>query len=243
MKPPAKKQRENQFEYPSFESLHNSEIALLNYYKFVSNLVSKSVPSGTKNILDFGAGQGLFTLRIMEISGLQPDCVEIDQRHRTILQSKGFKVFQDLEETTEKYDFIYSKDVLEHIEDDQGALKQIHEHLQPGGTFAVYVPALPIIYSGLDRSVGHFRRYKKKEMKLKLDAAGFKVITTRYVDVLGAFTGICLRFVGENVSEKSMNYIMFKIYDLLIFPISRVLDFIVFKNIVGKNLYVIATKK
>jgi predicted TPR repeat methyltransferase len=201
------------------------------------------VPRGTKNILDFGAGQGLFTLRIMENSGLQPDCVEIDQRHKAILQSKGFKVFRDLEETTEKYDFIYSKDVLEHIEDDQATLKQIHEHLQPGGTFAVYVPALPIIYSGLDRSVGHFRRYKKKELKLKLEAAGFEVIDTRYVDVLGALTGIWLRFVGENVSEKSMNYIMFKIYDSLIFPISHVLDLVVFKKIVGKNLYVIATKK
>ena len=73
------------------------------------------------------------------------------------------KVFNDINKTKDQYDFIYSSNVLEHIYDDVKSLKQLESKLTKNGTLVLYLPAFQILYSDLDRSVGHFRRYSKKE--------------------------------------------------------------------------------
>jgi SAM-dependent methyltransferase len=237
------KQSSFQQRYPDFQSLHDSESALKNYYRFVSKLISKSIPRHTASVLDFGAGQGLFTGLIEEATGIKPDCVELDPVHLKLLSKRGFETFQSLSQTSKLYDIIFSKDVLEHIEDDRGALLELHGKLNEGGMLLLYVPALPFIYSGLDVSVGHFRRYGKGEIIEKVKLSGFDVLRVQYVDVIGVVTGFLLRFIGRGSTQKAMNYRMFRLYDLLLFPISLILDAMGFRNLVGKNLYLVAVKK
>lgn len=72
-------------------------------------------------------------------------------------------------------DTIIMLNVLEHIEDDIEALRQVHRMLKPGGLLLIEVPASPTLYDVFDEMVGHFRRYTMKELVSKLDRAGFEV--------------------------------------------------------------------
>jgi len=68
-------------------------------------------------------------------------------------------------------------DVLEHLDDDRGTLAWLGSVLEPGGILVLTVPALPWLYSDLDAAAGHRRRYGRRELRQKLEAAGFEVRT------------------------------------------------------------------
>lgn len=78
-----------------------------------------------------------------------------------------------------------SVNVLEHIEDDRAALAGIYRLLAPGGHLALQVPALPALFGPVDVNQGHFRRYTKRDLALKLGEAGFEVREIHYKNVLG----------------------------------------------------------
>lgn len=78
-----------------------------------------------------------------------------------------------------------SVNVLEHIDDDRAALAGIYRLLAPGGHLALQVPALPALFGPVDVSQGHFRRYTKKELALKLREAGFEVREIYHKNLLG----------------------------------------------------------
>jgi SAM-dependent methyltransferase len=73
------------------------------------------------------------------------------------------------------FDTVVCLNVLEHIEDDHFALQQMREVLMPGGKLALLVPAHRVLYGEFDRAVGHYRRYEKSELRVKLEHAGFQV--------------------------------------------------------------------
>lgn len=86
----------------------------------------------------------------------------------------------------ERFDAIVCLNVLEHIEDDAGALDRLYGLLAPGGKLALLVPAHQTLYNGFDRGVQHFRRYDKAGLRAKLAAAGFTVPRLWYFNMLGA---------------------------------------------------------
>jgi SAM-dependent methyltransferase len=65
--------------------------------------------------------------------------------------------------------------VLEHIENDLGALQNAFNLLKPGGALIIEVPAGPSLYDAYDMELHHFRRYSVSELQAKLTQAGFKV--------------------------------------------------------------------
>lgn len=76
--------------------------------------------------------------------------------------------------------------VLEHIEDDVRALREMREALEPGGRIVVFSPAGPGLMSALDSAVGHFRRYARRELARKAFSAGLEPVIERTVNLAGA---------------------------------------------------------
>ena len=74
-----------------------------------------------------------------------------------------------------EFDLITAFDVLEHIEDDAGALRGIARALRPGGGLLVTVPQHRWLWSEADTWARHARRYRRQELLARLDAAGFAV--------------------------------------------------------------------
>jgi len=137
------------------------------------------------------------------------------------------------------FDYVYTLNVLEHIEDHEAALRQLHDKLKPGGRLLIYVPAFPILYSSMDARVGHIRRYTRRGLVAIVKAAGFDVATVAYVDSLGFLATLVFKWLGSK--DGGVNRTALKAYDRAVFPLSRLLDFIT-RRWFGKNLLLLATR-
>ena len=73
------------------------------------------------------------------------------------------------------FDCVLLSEVLEHVEDDTGALETCRSLLTEQGSLLITVPADPTLWTALDDLVGHKRRYTKAELTSKLEDTGFRV--------------------------------------------------------------------
>lgn len=122
-----------------------------------------------------------------------------------------------------KMDTIFSSNVFEHLRDDEAALKNSFRLLEKGGYFLMFVPARPEIYGRLDEEMGHYRRYTKKDLRQKAEAAGFTVSKVYYANLPGYFLwwsrGVLLGKLLKIKSGVSRTDTFFsKIFDSLIVP-------------------------
>lgn len=78
-------------------------------------------------------------------------------------------------------DMVIMLNVLEHIDDDCTALKQVHRILKSGGVVIMEVPAGPNLYDFYDKSLHHFRRYSSKSLKMLAENQGFRVISQAHL--------------------------------------------------------------
>jgi SAM-dependent methyltransferase len=73
------------------------------------------------------------------------------------------------------FDVVTMLDVVEHVDDDLGLLRDGHRLLRGGGTILITVPAFPALWSGHDVELHHKRRYVKAQLKSLVEAAGFQI--------------------------------------------------------------------
>lgn len=85
-----------------------------------------------------------------------------------------------------RFDTVVSLNTLEHISNDELALKHSLRLLLPKGYLILIVPAHQWLYGTMDASIGHYRRYSKKDLLSKLTALGFKVKMQKYINAAGA---------------------------------------------------------
>lgn len=203
-----------------------------NYNRWLIQQVLREMPPGGR-VLDFGAGLGFFT-RAVRAGGLSVEAVESDPGHVGVLRAAGLPVHSDLDAIGDgSVDGIFSLNVLEHIEDDRAVLRQFARILRPEASLLVYVPALPSLFTSMDAKVGHVRRYRRTELRWKLEEAGLRVVDLRYADILGVLATLAYRVAGSRRGDLNRTAIV--AYDRLAFPVSRILDRCL-GGIVGKNL-------
>jgi len=211
----------------------------VNYNRMLIELVQAHARQGDR-VLDFGAGVGTFALP-MRRDGYAVECVELDDAQRIALAAHGLPVHRTLADIGDQsVDYVYTLNVLEHIDDDIGVLRDIGRTLRAHGTLLVYVPAFPVLFTSMDLRVGHLRRYTRRDLRDKVAAAGFDVIAAEYVDSLGFLATLVYRFAGPDTG--SIDRGALRAYDRYVFPVSRGLDR-AFKRIMGKNVLLVARKR
>lgn len=84
-------------------------------------------------------------------------------------------------------DTVVMINVLEHIEDDVGAMDTVNSILVPGGRLVLLVPAVPALHGSLDHALGHYRRYRKRDLRSLAAGAGLVVEHLAYFNFLGLF--------------------------------------------------------
>jgi hypothetical protein len=72
-------------------------------------------------------------------------------------------------------------DVVEHIEDDRGFLRDIVQRARPGATFVLTVPALSMLWSSWDEQLGHYRRYTRKSARDLTSATALDSVEIGYL--------------------------------------------------------------
>lgn len=111
------------------------------------------------------------------------------------------------------FDTVICLNVLEHIEDDDAALRRIRALLKPGGKLALLVPAHMALYNGFDKGLLHFRRYQKGGLRRQLAACGFETHRIWYFNALGALGW----FVNGTLLRKTVLPTgQMKLFDLLV---------------------------
>jgi glycosyltransferase involved in cell wall biosynthesis len=75
----------------------------------------------------------------------------------------------------QSFDTVVCLNVIEHVEDDLQALRNIRDALEEGGRAIILVPFGPGLYGTLDEVLGHFRRYTREGLVGVAEQAGFRV--------------------------------------------------------------------
>jgi SAM-dependent methyltransferase len=135
---------------------------------------------GPRSVLEFGCGQGGAGARIARhaaYTGVEPDAASYEVALARIAPLGGRVLHGDAGVLPwgTQYDLICSFEVLEHLEDDQAALRAWTAHLRPGGHVVVSVPEGPERFGPSDEQVGHLRRYTRESLGELLDSAGLEV--------------------------------------------------------------------
>lgn len=73
------------------------------------------------------------------------------------------------------FDLVCAFEIIEHVKEDQKALKEIFRVLKSDGRFIFSTPLKMKYWSCWDDLAGHCRRYEPRELKAKLEEVGFKV--------------------------------------------------------------------
>jgi SAM-dependent methyltransferase len=233
------KQTKENTEYSGLQELLNLE-EIKNYNSSIVKESLKNIVS-PKNVIDFGAGIGTLSMIFRELS-INTKCIEIDEVNKEYLIKRNFSVFDSLSQLKDSADLIFSSNVLEHIEDDLSILKELKKKLSPEGKIFLYLPAKMILWSKMDDVVGHYRRYEINDLKKKCEIAGLKIQSLHYADSIGFFASFAIKLFGYNKNSGIGSLSSLKFYDKWIFPLSKFLDSIGFKYLLGKNLILIASK-
>ncbi len=140
-----------------------------------------------KEICEIGCGVGLLSSMLAK-RGYHIDGYDIDPKAIELAKKIGHKnvnfYVSDIFKINAngKYDLVCNTSVIEHIEDDVGALKKMYDLLRPGGVAIIGVPISKEHMSECDKKWGHFRRYNRKSLSEKMKQAGFTIIAHRYYE-------------------------------------------------------------
>jgi len=188
----------------------NSMQLLTNYYNWSLMYLDTT---NNKNIWDAGAGVGLLAEQLVNRANTLL-LTEYSDTNISILTQK-FKNLQKVsvqkcdltnasvaDFSNNIVDTIINLDVIEHLKDDEYALKLFYNVLQPNGKLILKTPAHNSLFCDIDRASNHYRRYSKKELKQKLEKAGFKVLKISYMNMIGAV----MYFLKGKILKKKNNF-------------------------------------
>jgi SAM-dependent methyltransferase len=105
--------------------------------------------------------------------------VDISAPAITKLQAQGANALQGLVSALPFkdgiFDLVCAFDIVEHVDDDDGALSELSRMAAPGATLLLSVPLHPSQWTAFDDFVGHRRRYEPDHLVAKLAKYGFEV--------------------------------------------------------------------
>jgi SAM-dependent methyltransferase len=97
----------------------------------------------------------------------------------------------------DSFDLAASLDVIEHLDDDLAALRELRRVMAPGGSLLVTVPAYQWLWSGHDEINHHHRRYTRRTLQRAAEQAGWEQARTTYFNSLLLPAAIVLRVLDR----------------------------------------------
>lgn len=130
-------------------------------------------------VLNAGAGQGSFSTRLEE-RGFRVTSVDSSPEALALLRERvrGEVVEADVTQlpfADDSFDAAVLGEVLEHVPDDAGALREVARVTRPGGVVAISVPANPAYFGPSDEWAGHVRRYTSEALLALAESADLEV--------------------------------------------------------------------
>lgn len=201
-----------------------------------------------KTVLDIGSGVGTIDFYLAS-KGKKVTGIEISKNAVEVAKAnaKLFKLDNKIDYinaefphkiTSKNYDMVLFSEVIEHLEDDNKALRDIWKVLKPGGLLVITTPSqnAPLYKMGLldkfEKEVGHLRRYTLDGLEKLVEKNGFKVISS------GKHEGIIKNFLYTNPKAgKLLKFVRWQISDIV-----TTVDYITISPFGESNIHLISKK-
>jgi 2-polyprenyl-3-methyl-5-hydroxy-6-metoxy-1,4-benzoquinol methylase len=164
--------------YPHFYNIEKTHWWYAARQVIILRYLERRVPlEGGMRVLDVGCGTGA----ILEHLAKHCDAYGQDFSPKAVdfCRQRGLKNLYagplSTYEPESPFDLITMLDVVEHVDDDLGFLKDARRLLRPEGSVLITVPAYPSLWSAHDVELQHKRRYRKRELRDRVLAAGFTI--------------------------------------------------------------------
>jgi SAM-dependent methyltransferase len=219
--------------------------ALADMNNYVGWIIERFRPYLSGRAVEIGAGMGSISRRLLPLvdgleavepaDNLQPALRAALAGGNATIRHRTLEAWL-AEAPPRSFDCVVMVNVLEHVADDRAALRGLREVLRPGGYLLLFVPALPALYSPLDRLLGHHRRYLRHDLAQAVEQAGLTLVSNQYMDVLGS---LAWWLINRKLGARAFNPAMVRLYDRFGVPTTRALE-AVLPAPFGKNLLTVA---
>ena len=199
-------------------------------HRFNAWMADAILPFVGARVLEIGAGIGNITNRLIPrdhylATDISPHYLEylrsfalskpyLDVRRIDVEDPEAFTPLAG------RFDTVIAVNILEHVADPIGALRNMRRPLERGGRLILYVPQGQGLYSSLDRVLGHRCRYSPEQLRRELVAAGFvveRLMPFNRAGTPGWYLNGCL------LRRTRFNPVQMKLFNLLV-PIARRID-------------------
>lgn len=183
---------------PAVEETNQNQTVTLQHVREISRynnwVFSYLQPYLNGRILELGCGIGTYSVRLRS-HARRLTCVDKDPLYVAAVEA----MFRDDPDVAVlagtvgegfafppgSFDVVVCLNVLEHIEDDNAALRQLRSWLAPGGVLLLQVPAHQWLFGAIDTALGHWRRYTRRQLAKILTSTGFELmLMPRYLYAL-----------------------------------------------------------
>jgi SAM-dependent methyltransferase len=216
-----------------------------NYFAWQSRLAARELG---QRVVEVGCGVGNFTETLLDRETViavdnDPDCLDrLRERFpnrpnlHVLCGDASDEAF--LEVGRFLPDSCVCLNVLEHIEDDARALRNMESVLAPEGVVVLLVPAFPALYGAIDRNLGHWRRYRRGDLARLAESAGLHLRRAHYMNTVGFFGW----WVNAHVLRRdTQSAAQIEVFDRYLVPLmSRMEDAV--RPPFGQSLFVVMEK-
>jgi len=204
-----------------------------------------------RDVLEIGAGTGAIAEWLVRegahVTAVEPEPILArkirakfgDGDDVRVIETDSVGAYARLAAEGRTFDTVLCVSVLEHIADDRREFAMAAAALRPGGRYLVFVPAMPLLYSRIDRETGHVRRYTKRRFRDLCNGAGLEVVSLRYFEVLGILPYLLVYKLLRRATITSSST---GVYNNVILPLSSLVDKVLRGRLIGKNLVLVARK-
>jgi 2-polyprenyl-3-methyl-5-hydroxy-6-metoxy-1,4-benzoquinol methylase len=196
------------------------------------------------SILEIGGGTG-FVAAELHKQGFSVAMADIHLNGLNFAKEKGIKTLYQFDlfrpPFQQEFDVICLFDVLEHLEDDQLALKCLQSMLKPGGKIILTVPAHQWLWCQDDETAGHRRRYTKKSLTHLFATSGWKIISIQYF-FMAILPFLLLRKFLKKDSGKPIVLPLPKLFNKILYSVTKAEFYLdkFFPNRAGGSLLAVA---
>jgi SAM-dependent methyltransferase len=192
---------------------------------YIAWLASLARPYLGDDPIEIGAGAGHYAAAwlaegVVRITLTEADPHLLGELHSRFERDNRVAVHElDVMTSPEaEHSAVVAFNVLEHIEDDVGALRSARKLVRPGGAILMLVPAFEFATSRFDHDIGHHRRYTKKTAGAAYRNAGIEVERLAYVNAPGLLGWIvAMKWLRRAPSEG----VLLQVWDNAVVPVAR----------------------
>ncbi len=172
-------------------------------------------------VLEVGAGIGNIAGRLMgrrlQYMACEKDPIYLHALRNRFLRTPNVCVRaldpadpDQVSELDGAFDTVLCVNVLEYLDDPKATVASLAGALKPGGKLLVLVPQSPALKCGIDRKLGHRRRFTSGEITHMLESSGLGIERLHQMNKFGAFAWLVY---GGLFRQKSINKLTLKLFD------------------------------